>query len=331
MKRITIIISALLICSGGAFAQDVQKAAEEAAKAMAEAAAKANEKVDNTQFWTKGVDFDLGFNQTGLFNWAAGGYNTLSLAAGIDGKAIYTRDLMSWNNRLQLNYGFLWSADKRNLLQKNTDRIYFESKWAYKAGKSSTWNYTASFDFRSQFTDGYVNYVQEEESNKWKGTLKSGFLSPGYTNIALGMEWNPVSWFNVNIAPLTGGFTICTIDELKKGYGMKPVDPENLDAGYKSLLFQFGAQVKFNFKATINDQINYSTQLVLFTDYLDNPFQHNRVNWDNKISWVANKFIKLSIDTWLVYDPIVTIDGVTSKTQFKEFFAVNFTYSIKSR
>ena len=331
MKRITIIISALLICSGGAFAQDVQKAAEEAAKAMAEAAAKANKKVDNTQFWTKGVDFDLGFNQTGLFNWAAGGYNTLSLAAGIDGKAIYTRDLMSWNNRLQLNYGFLWSADKRNLLQKNTDRIYFESKWAYKTGKSSTWNYTASFDFRSQFTDGYVNYVQEEESNKWKGTLKSGFLSPGYTNIALGMEWNPVSWFNVNIAPLTGGFTICTIDELKKGYGMKPVDPENLDAGYKSLLFQFGAQVKLNFKATINDQINYSTQLVLFTDYLDNPFQHNRVNWDNKISWVANKFIKLSIDTWLVYDPIVTIDGVTSKTQFKEFFAVNFTYSIKSR
>ena len=118
MKRITIIISALLICSGGAFAQDVQKAAEEvgtvfASEIFADRAyeddgtlvARSNEKVDNTQFWTKGVDFDLGFNQTGLFNWAAGGYNTLSLAAGIDGKAIYTRDLMSWNNRLQLNYG----------------------------------------------------------------------------------------------------------------------------------------------------------------------------------------------------------------------------------
>lgn len=238
---------------------------------------------------------------------------------------------MSWSNRLQLNYGFLWSADKRNLIQKSTDRIYFESTWAYKAGKSNTWRYTASFDFRSQFSDSYVDYVQEEESNRWSGTLKSGFLSPANTNIALGMEWNPVQWFNVNIAPLTGGFTICTIESLKKSYGMKPKDADNPDAGYRSALFQFGAQVKFNFKASINDQINYSTQLVLFTDYLNNPFKQNRVNWDNKITWLANKYIKLSIDTWLVYDPIVIIDGVASKTQFKEFFAVNFTYTLKKR
>lgn len=332
MKRIALIAVALAALAGSARAQDVQKAAEEAAKAIAEAeSAQAAELQEKPNYWNKSVSFDLGFNQTGLTNWAAGGYNTISLAAGIDGKASYAKDLMSWNNRIQLNYGFLWSADKRNLLQKSTDRIYLESKWGYRAGKSSSWNYTASFDFRSQFTDGYVDYKQIEESNKWKGTLKSGFLSPAYTNIALGMEWKPVDWFNVNIAPLTGGFTICTIEDLKKGYGMKAIDPDNLALGYHSALFQFGAQVKANFKASLNDQINYDTQLVLFTDYLDKPFVHNRVNWDNKISWIANKFIKLSLDTWLVYDPIVTIDGITSKTQFKEFFAVSFTYSIAAK
>ena len=331
MKRFLLTIASLSVIATLAVGQNVQEAAEEAAKAMAEAAKQTSNTEQKKVYWTNSISFDLGFNQTGLTNWAAGGYNTISLASGIDAKANYAKELMSWNNRLQLNYGFLWSADKKNLLQKNTDRLYFESKWAYRAGKESTWNYTASFDFRSQFTDGYVNYTQEEGSNRWKGTLKSGFLSPAYTNIALGMEWKPAEWFNINIAPLTGGFTICTIDMLKKDYGMKLIHPDDPDSGYRSALFQLGAQIKANFKATINDQINYSTQLVLFTDYLNKPFINNRVNWDNKLSWIANKFIKLSLDTWLIYDPIVTIDGVTSKTQFKEFFTVSFTYSIAAK
>ena len=145
------------------------------------------------------------------------------------------------------------------------------------------------------------------------------------------MEWAPTNWFNINIAPLTGGFTICTINDLKKGYGMKPIDETDLTLGYHSALFQFGAQVKINFKASINDVIGYDTQLVIFTDYLNKPFVFNRVNWDNKITWQLAKFFKVGLSTWLIYDPIITIDGVTSKTQFKEFVAINFTYSISNK
>lgn len=326
MKKISLTIFALAVCLS-AGAQDVQSAAAEAAKALTEAAAEPA-KAAKPNYWTKTIDFGLGFNQTGLTNWAAGGYNTLTLAAEVDGKANYAKDLMKWTNRLQLNYGFLWSADKVNLLQKSTDRMYLESKWAYKTGKTSKWNYTASFDFRSQFTNSYDKYVQDEETSKWTGTLKSGFLSPAYTNIALGMEWNPTTWFNVNIAPVTGGLILCSIDELKKGYGMKLHDTDNPDLGYRSALFQFGAQMKINFKASINDVVSYDTQLVVFTDYLNKPFEYNRVNWDNKLTWQAAKNIRLGLSTWLIYDPIVTIDGVTSKTQFKEFFSVNFSYSI---
>lgn len=324
---------AVLASAVNAGAQDVQTAAAEAAKALSEAEA-AKAEAPKPVYWTRSAEFDLGFNQTGLTNWAAGGYNTVSLAAGVDGKANYAKDLMSWNNRLQLNYGFLWSADKSNLIQKSTDRLYFESTWAYRTGKDSKWNYTASFNFRSQFTKGYDKYVQDAETQKWSGTLKSGFISPAYTNIALGMEWKPTDWFNVNIAPLTGGFTICTIDELKKGYGMK-LREDGLDAAiganYKAALFQFGAQVKINAKAVINDVFTYDTQLVVFTDYLSNPFIDNRVNWDNKISWKATKLFKVALDTWLLYDPIVTINDVTSLTQFKEFFSINFTYTITDK
>ena len=332
MKRTLLTALCILAVLGSAAAQDdVQKDTANALMAFIKAP-DATPEEEKPQYWAVSSQFDLGLSNTSLWNWAAGGYNTFTMNAGIDAKANYAKNLASWNNRLQLQYGFLWAADKKNLLQKSNDLIYLESRLAYKTSKESKWNYTASFDFRSQFTNSYDSYKQGEDGS-WTGKLKSGFISPAYTNIAFGMEWNPKSWFNVNLAPLTGGFTICTIDELKKKYGMK-LKEEGLDpalgSSYRSALFQFGAQVKLNFKTSLNDVFKYETQLVLFTDYLNRPFKNNRVNWDNKISWQASKFFRIGLNTWLLYDPIVMIDD-TQKVQFKEFFSVNFTYTISNK
>ena len=43
--------------------------------------------------------------------------------------------------------------------------------------------------------------------------------------------------------------------------------------------------------------------------------------------------IKLALDTWTIYDPIVIIannkgENPTQRVQFKEFFSINFTYTI---
>lgn len=332
MKKILITVT-LIAAALGAYAQDdVQKAAAEAAAALFNAPEAQMEK-EKPQYWQSSLQLDLGMSHTSLSNWAAGGYNTFTLNSGIDAKANYAKDLVSWTNRLQLQYGFLWSADKSNLLQKSNDLMYFESRVAYKTASDSKWNYTASFDFRSQFSDSFDSYVQDSETGNWSGTLKSGLFSPAYTNVALGMEWIPTPWFNVNIAPLTGGFTICTIPELREKYGMALRDASITDpvgTDYNSALFQFGAQVKVNLKASLNDNLQYETQLVLFTDYLNQPFKENRVNWDNKISLTMGKFFKIALNTWLIYDPIVEIDG-EQKVQFKDFFSINFTYLIDNK
>ena len=330
MKKLALTVAILAIACAS-YAQDAQSIAAEAAKAISEAAPEQAAAPAKPKYWTSSAVCDLGFNQTGLWSWAAGGYNTLTLNAGLDIQANYAKDLTAWTNRLQLNYGFLWSADKTNLLQKSTDRIYLESKYAYKTKATSKWSYTASFDFRSQFTNSYDTYVQEDPEDPkspWTGTLRSGFFSPAYTNVALGIEWKPTTWFNVNLAPVSGGIIFVANESLRPNYGMRRI---NLEGDYRPALFQFGAQVKINAKAMLNDKFTYDTQLVLFTDYLDNPFVHNRVNWDNKFTWQATKFFKVDLNTWLIYDPIVKIDDVTSKIQFKEFFAVNFTYTIKNK
>ena len=342
-KRILIFLSiAGALCSGNAvFAQDVQQTMTEAAMAIASAEQK-KEVQTKPNYWKQSLGVDLGFNHTGLWSWAAGGYNSVTFSSGIDAQANYAKDMMTWANRLQLNYGFLWAADKKDLVQKSTDRIYLESKWAYRTGAKSKFSYSASFNFRSQFSNGYSNYVQDE-NGKWSGTLKSGFLSPAYTDIALGIDWVPSNWLSMNIAPFTGGFTIVSNPELRKSYGMQ-LRGDDLDAelgsSYRSARFQFGAQIKTDAKLVINDVFRYETQIVLFTDYLNKPFKQCRVNWDNKINWQLSKYLKLGLNTWLIYDPNVLIkndkdleqfpDG-KQRVQFKEFTSLSFTYTFQPR
>lgn len=338
----------------------VQDAVADAAAAF-QAAPEVSQSVNPSKWWTESCAFNIGLNQNAFVNWAAGGYHSVSLAASIDGKANYAKDKIIWNNRIQLDYGFLWSADKRGLMQKSTDRMYLESTWSYKMSDKSKWDYTASYDLKSQFSNTFDNYVQDPETGKWSGTLKSGFMSPGYTNLALGISWIPTSWFNMNLAPITGGVTICAIEDLRKSYGMPVKYVETQDDGteithYHSRLFQFGTQLKANFKATINDVFVYETQLVMFYDYINRPKVWEcaydetgaridnvqvetafpiRINWDNKISWSISKFISLAFNTWLIYDPNVTIyengEPQGDKIQFKEFLAISFTYSIRNK
>lgn len=340
MKRLLTTAFALLIGTGASlWAQnEILDAATQAAEQISRSE-DIKAKAAKPDYWTRSIQTTLGLTNTQLTNWAAGGYNTVTIDSSIDGKAVYSKDLASWNNRLQLDYGFLYSEDKKGLLQQNKDRIYLESKVAYKTGKNSPVDYTASFDFRSQFANGY-KYNTPGEGQSWKeaATLKSGAFAPAYANIALGIDYKPKNWLTVNIAPLTGGLTLCSIESLRKTYGMHLKD-EDLDASvgsnYHSALLQLGAQVKVDFKAQFNDMLKYETQLVLFSDYLDKP-QNQRVNWDNQINWKLAKYFSVAFKTWLIYDPRVMIaddrhpDG-RPMVQFKEYFTFNFTYTFKPK
>ena len=315
MKKILTLLALISLAPAALRAQDAAQPAD--SDAVAEPA---------PQYWKKFATFELGFNQTSLWSWASGGYNSATLHAGVDANLNYARDLTSWTNRLQLMYGFLWSADKENLIQKSADLMQFESRFGYKTSAESKWKYSADLTFKSQFSNSYDSYKQDE-SGRWNGTLKSGLFSPGYLTFGLGMTWDPAPWFSLNLSPVTGGFIFCDIPDLRQKYGMPLVD--NV---YANHLFQLGAQLKMNLKASIPDFMTYETQLILFTDYLDHPFVKNRVNWDNKFGILVGKYIKLALDTWLIYDPIVLIpdkngQNPTRRVQFKEFFSFNFTYT----
>ena len=349
-------------------AQDAQQAAAQAAKAIV-AAPQAAQTIAKPSNWKSSLKTQLNIGQTSLSNWAAGGDNTMTLQGFVDGNANWTQGAMFWNNRLQLDYGFVYASSKP-ILQKSDDRIYLESKWGYKAVDNLY--FSANYDFKSQFSTGWVyntpsapegTTLEELELNEQKKLwaaardLKSNFLAPAYTNIALGLDYKPTKWLSVNFAPLTGGFVIVKDEALRSSYSMdlkkmSAAQKEKYDAEvaagvaasdlgqyYKSARFEFGAQLKVDAKVNVNDNFAYSTQVVLFSNYLDKP-ENMRVNWDSRIDWKLAKYFTFTITTNLIYDDKVLIKSEkdikkypngTQRVQFKESLAFGFTYTIASR
>ena len=378
MKKLFIVL-ACLASSIAINAQNVQDAAASAAKAIMEAP-EAPQKVEKPNYWTSSLKTNVNMGQTGLTNWAAGGDNTISMAAFIDANANWKKGEMFWNNRLQLDYGFLYASSKP-ILQKSTDRIYLESKWGYKAPSSKYVYFSANYDFKSQFTTGYnyntpsslvdpetgLEYTGADLRQAWKDArgLKSGFLAPAYTNLALGIDCIPNKWLTINFAPLTGGFVIVKDAELRKSYSMKEkktTTDEMLTAAndalaaattkaekdlamvalgdlYRAAKFEFGAQLKADAKVNVNDNFSYSTQVVLFANYLD--IKHcPRINWDNRFDWKLAKYFSLTLTTNLIYDDQIMIKNEKdidlfpngkARVQFKESIAFGFTYTIAKK
>ena len=349
MRKTLTLIAASVLALTAVHAQDAQKAAAEAAAALT-AAQDVPVAAPKPTFWNKTLLTNINFTQTSLTNWVAGGYNNYTLAGYIDANANYKKEKMIWNNRLQLDYGFLYSQDKP-IIQKNKDRIYLESKWGYETPIRHL-SYSASFDFKTQFDDNWTygtpkDFIGDEPSREdWLGArvLKSGLFSPAYINLGLGVLWTPTQWLSVNFAPLNAGYVIVRNESLRKTYGMALMDAykdvpaaDILDSYYRPSRFELGAQLKADAKFQINDNINYTTQLVLFSNYLHNP-QNLRVNWDNKLFWKLAKFFALTFSTNLIYDDTILAKDTTGDgkydvqaVQFKEFLELGFSYTFASK
>ena len=374
MKKIFHIITSLALCFGvsqGVWAQELTEAQKAAAAAAATVAAapEAEQKVEKPKYWEESLKTNIKFGQTSLTNWAAGGDNTVTLQAFIDGNANYKKNDLFWNNRLQLDYGFVYASSKP-ILQKSDDRIYLESKFGYKNANMKNFSLSVNYDFKSQFNTGYdyltpsvpSDKYQDAEGNVpglnelphkdqvslWKDArkIKSGFLAPAYTNLAVGIDVKPFKWLSLNIAPLTGGVVIVRDELLRKNYSMQLKDQyqgvdlgsmsaEELGACYKPARFEFGAQLKADIAVKVNDNFAYTSQLVLFSNYLDHP-ENLRVNWDNRFDWKLAKYFSLTLTTNMIYDDKIMIfsekDGLTKqRVQFKQSMLFGFTYTIASK
>lgn len=274
--------------------------------------------LDTVSKWEKGALFNLGFSQVSLFNWAAGGNNSISGNGVANFHLNHVSEKSSWENTLNLGYGLL--KQDENDVQKTDDNIEFTSKYGRKA--SNKWYYAGLLNFKTQFAPGY-NFPNDS-------VKISNFLAPGYLLGAIGMNYKHKKILGLFISPVTSKTTF-VFDDTLSAAGAFGVE-EN-----KNIRTEVGGYVRANFQKEVMENVRLATTLGLFSNYLEKP-QNIDVNFDLMVLMKVNKFITVSLNTNLIYDDDITItndkdgDGDFEvngpRVQFKQILTVGFSYKL---
>ena len=271
---------------------------------------------DTINGWKMGGVVMLNFGQTSLTNWAAGGENSVSGNGLINFFANYTNGALTWNNNVDLGYGFLRQGTQS---RKSDDKIDLSTKFGKQASKY--WYYAALLNFKSQFASGY-NYPNDS-------VKISNFLAPAYLVVAIGMDYRPQKFLSVFISPLSGRLTIVN-DQTLADAGAFGVDPAEYSGTVKikdgkRTRQEFGGYVKVAFQKDIITNVSLSSKVETFSNYLKKP-QNIAINWEVLISLKVNKYIGATISTQLVYDDVIHYKDKGPRTQFKEIVGIGFSY-----
>lgn len=281
--------------------------------------------------WKTSGDISLMLNQSSFTNWAAGGENNLNVTGFFNFYAGYIKNKTKWETLLALAYGQTKTGEQD--FRKNEDKIDLQSTYGIKA--SEKWFYTANFNFKSQFAEGF-NYNDDVDT---LGPEKiSNFLAPAFTSLGVGMEFRPQTYFSVYLSPLTARWIYVNDQELADAgsFGVDPAefdDAGNLIKHGDMSRYEFGAYMRVLFVKDLGKNVNLNTKLELFSDYTRTP-QNVDINWDTQINFKVNDWLSAMFGLVLVYDdntPIVDSDGnVGPRLQIKQLFSFGLTYRFKN-
>jgi hypothetical protein len=310
MKRIYLIILAVVM-AGVTFSQEIQKTSKVKSDILSAVPADTAKK-----HWFIQGSGSLQFTQAAFSNWSSGGQNSIGLVAWVNFKANYRKGKHVWGNTVDLGYGFnLLGKGGDQQYNKTNDKIELTTAYGYELHPNQKWYLTVLVNFRTQFSAGY-NYPDDS-------TLISPFMAPGYLVAGLGITYSPVKWFYVYLSPASGRFTFVNNQQLADSGAF------GVERG-KNLRGEFGPYLRADLNKDLGKDINLSTNLELFTDYL-HSFGNIDVNWNLLLSLKVNKWLAASIQTQLIYDDDVIIKNSPTeaggpRTQFKELLGIGLTY-----
>lgn len=265
--------------------------------------------------WKRGGISGINFSNVGLSNWAGGGSDMISVTGFSLLFASYQTSEMSWDNALDIGYGVVKQGKEE--LKKSDDRVIFTSKFGYNATPKLL--YTALLDFRTQFDIGY-DYSKKDPITG-SPLLISDFMSPGYLNLGLGMNYRPNDYWQFFISAVSNRLIIVLNEELsaKGAYGVNPGE---------KLFSQLGASANILFQKEIFENVNLRTRLNLFSAY--NRFSSVVVTSETALNMKVNSFINATFNVDLIYDDKVSIlrsDGTTGpSTQIRHMIGIGIAY-----
>ena len=255
--------------------------------------------------WKISGFFGVNFSQTWLSNWQGGGQDNLAGNSILNLQADYKKGKHEWTNKLDAQYGLVRYGFGSKNFRKNIDQLFALSKYNLNAF-NKYWFYAVQADYRTQFAPGY-NY----EGNAIVGRANSDFNSPGYIQLALGLDYKPTNYFSVTLAPLAGKITLVNRQYLadEGAYGVEKAVTDtagNIITHGKRSRVEFGGRLILKFKKDIVKNVNLDSYLDLFSNYMNNP-QNIDVVFNNLLTLKVNKFLSANVICQMIYDDDITV------------------------
>ena len=272
--------------------------------------------------WTKVTNMSLLFNQAAFNNqWQGGGTSNYAANFGLIHDANYSKDKLTWDNRIVIDYGVANQKDQE-FTRKTNDRFELSSLVG-KQIKETPWYYSFFLNARTQLTNGY-DFGENDDGNVFRSETTK-ILSPGYFQAGLGILWKKSDNLKLNIAPATARLILVNSQFTDVGQGQSAIDAFN-QIGYfgvkanETSRFEFGAAIGGYGKFTLSKNIVMENVLNLYSNYLEDL---KNVDIDYTISLVmsVNKWITANIAFQAIYD-----DNAVKGFQIREALGVGLTY-----
>lgn len=273
-------------------------------------------RVQDTSWRVSGF-FGVNASQTSLNNWQGGGQDNVALNSIFNLNAIYKRDVFEeWTTKIDAQYG-IFRPGYASPFRKNIDQLFALTKYEILAFKK-VFFYTAQLDYRTQFAPGY-----KYNGDSLVKPATSDFNSPGYLQLALGLDYKPTEYFSLTFAPVAGKVTFVNRQYLADdgAYGVQAAVRDtagNIITHGKKIRYEFGGRIIVKFKKDILKNVNLDSYLDLFSNYSHNP-QNIDVVFNNLLTIKVNKYFSASVICQMIYDDDIKIkrdlnkDGLYNK------------------
>lgn len=260
---------------------------------------------------------NLNLSQNSLRDWSGGGDPfSISISSYLNGFLYYRKGKHTWDTNVDFNLGYMQTTSTGG--RKNDDRISGTTKYGYRIDSSGKLFASFLINGRSQLFDGRKYF------NKDSSQLISSFLSPAYAVTSVGFDYKPDGRLSIFASPITARLTL-VLNRLLAIRDIYGINGRRYNVAP-------GAFIAINYSKDIMKNVNYRTNLNLFSDYSHNP-QNIDMDMSNFINFKINKFLSATYSLDLIYDDDVKLFGPDNNSpglQLKSTIGLGFSMPFKT-
>lgn len=262
---------------------------------------------DSLPRWKHERKLGVLINQSSFDNWLAGGVNSFSGTLNFDYDLHYQSDQWDWITTLDAALGYAKNMGQ-DYFNKTEDQLEVNTLLALKSNRK--WNFSTSFNLKTQNAPG-ENFI--ETAGSIERIKTSGFFSPAYMRLGVGMAYKNEKDFALQFNPLTARLIVVDrvyTQNLAQGETYFGVEAD------KTTRWEAGASLALQSEIMIVKNVVLSNQLSLVANYLQ-EVKNIDIDYTLNFNMKVNEYLSAILEAQMLYD-----DNALADLQFRQVFGL---------